>query len=381
MSDYSAIVFWSCIICVLYPYVVYPIAISAVAAVRPRRPRRSTGECPSISVIIAAYNEANNIGRRLDDLTDSIAKWPAATEIIVVSDGSTDATAATVIRYEARGVRLVEMVANQGKAVALNVGAEHARYDVLVLADARQTWSPCAIEQLVQNFSDPCVGAAGGELVLRCPNNALAGVGLYWRFEKWLRRKESEVHSTIGVTGAICAVRKSLFPVLPAGTILDDVYWPLTVALRGYRIVHEPRAHAFDQLPERSVDEFRRKVRTLSGNLQLVQRLPAVLRPWKNPLWIQFWSHKLMRLAVPWAMLILIVLGISEEGLLYRGSLCVQLSMLVLAVPSLLGIPLGRTRICSAPASFLLLNAAAWCAPWVWASGCTTRMWHKPRYA
>src|SRR5262249_54665110 len=180
-------------------------------------------------------------------------------------------------------------------------------HDILVFADARQRWDPLALRMLLENFADPEVGAVSGDLVVESAPGVMGGVGLYWRYEKWLRKKESQIHSTTGVTGAICAVRRALFPGGPPGTLLDDVYWPLCVVMGGHRVVHDKRAVAYDRLPERARDEFRRKVRTLTGCFQIVTRLPQTLLPWRNPVWVQFVSHKLLRLAVPWALLAMLL--------------------------------------------------------------------------
>jgi cellulose synthase/poly-beta-1,6-N-acetylglucosamine synthase-like glycosyltransferase len=145
-------------------------------------------------------------------------------------------------------VRVVKLPENVGKAAALSAGVAEARNDVVVVADARQTWAPDALARLLENFDDPEVGAVSGELHVESSPGVMAGVGLYWRFEKWMRRREGLVHSTVGVTGAIAAVRRGLFRPIPAGTILDDVYWPLVVAMQGYRVVFDGRARAFDRL-------------------------------------------------------------------------------------------------------------------------------------
>src|SRR4029079_13531611 len=134
---------------------------------------------------------------------------------------------------------------------------------------------------------------ATGELILESNTGVSAGVGLYWRYERWLRKNEGRLNSTVGVTGAIAAVRRELFTPIPPGTILDDVYWPLCVAMKRHRVIHDPRALAYDRLPDRARDEFKRKVRTLTGNFQLFTRLPGALLPWKNPIWLQLISHKL----------------------------------------------------------------------------------------
>ena len=219
-----------------------------------------------------------------------------------------------------------------------------------------------------RHFADPAVGAVSGDLIVRDCGGALAGVGLYWRFEKWLRRQESRLWSSVGATGAISAVRRGLFRPIPRGTILDDVYWPMRVALQGRRVVHDEQAHAFDRLPDRTGDEFRRKVRTLSGCFQLAARLPAALAPRGNPLWLQFLSHKMMRLVAPWALLALLLTSLLAPGPIYQTAFACQA---VCYAAALLGLwaPAARFRPLAAAASFLMLNAAAWVAFWVWATG------------
>jgi hypothetical protein len=213
----------------------------------------------------------------------------------------------------------------------------------------------------------------------------MEGVGLYWRLEKWLRRRESTIHSTVGVTGAICAARRVLFRPNPLGTILDDVYWPLLVVMQGYRVVFDPRAVAFDRFPEKIGAEFQRKVRTLCGNYQLLTRLPSALIPWRNPVWFSLVSHKLLRLAVPWLMLAMLVLALALGGPVYRSLFVAEATLLLLGVAGLAP-GIGRqSRLASAGASFLVLNAAAGLALWVWATGRAARSWtkatHQPRPA
>ncbi len=225
-------------------------------------------------------------------------------EVIVVSDGSTDGTVAVAQQYADQGVRVIELAANEGKAVALSRAIAAAQEDIVVFADARQRWADDALVRLLENFADPQVGAVSGDLVLEESPGVMAGVGLYWRCEKWLRRAESAVGSQVGVTGAISAARRRLLPaIIPAGTLLDDIYWPLCVAMHGYSVVHDERALAFDRLPDQPRDEFRRKVRTLTGNFQIMTLLPASLLPWRNPVWLPWVSRKLSRLAMPWALL------------------------------------------------------------------------------
>ena len=196
--------------------------------------------------------------------------------------------------------------------------APAAVHEVLVFADVRQSWAVDALPRMLSTFADPAVGAVSGDLVVRPSQGTLAGVGLYWRIEKWLRKQESRLWSGVGATADQRRAPR-LFRPIPPGTILDDVYWPMQVALQGYRVVHDEKAHAFDRLPDRTRDEFRRKVRTLSGCLQLTARLPAVLSPRRNPVWLQFLSHKLLRLLAPWGLLALFTTSLLAPEPLYRA--------------------------------------------------------------
>ena len=235
--------------------------------------------------------------------------------------------------------RLIELPA-AGKAVALNHGVAAAGGEILVFADARQQFSPDAITALVENFDDPEVGCVTGELRLDCEIEGDGrepgigeGVGLYWRYEKWLRRVESEIWSTLGATGAIYALRRSLWQPLPAGTLLDDVLAPMRVVLGGRRTVFEPRARAFDRAAPNAMVEERRKVRTLAGNYQILRLEPRLLLPICNPVWLQYASHKIARLLVPWALLSALLTSgaLAFSGWLYLVALILQLGFYALA--------------------------------------------------
>jgi cellulose synthase/poly-beta-1,6-N-acetylglucosamine synthase-like glycosyltransferase len=373
------IVFWGCVVVVGYTYLGYPLLL-ALAALIWTRPRRIEPITTSVSLVLAVHNEEQNLPRRLEELTALVHGGGQPGEVIVVSDGSTDGSADVARRFEDRGVRVLALDANQGKAVALSRGIAEARHDVVVFADARQRWADDALLRLLENLADPKVGAVSGDLALESAPGVMAGVGLYWRFEKWLRRTESRLRSQVGVTGAICAARRALLPSIPAGTLLDDVYWPLCVAMRGFRVVHDERARAFDRLPDRPRDEFRRKVRTLAGNYQLLTLLPRSLLPWANPVWLPWISHKLLRLAVPWALLAMLACCGWLLGPLYGSLLAVQAAGYGLALLGMIPPIAHRVRLMGAAASFLVLNAAAWLSFWVWITGQAGKSWRKVNY-
>jgi cellulose synthase/poly-beta-1,6-N-acetylglucosamine synthase-like glycosyltransferase len=277
-------------------------------------------------------------------------------------------------------IHVIELPGRNGKAVALNEGYAAASHSVLVFADVRQSWAPEAIDRLVSNFVDPSVGAVSGDLTIDSPPGVLSGVDQYWRFEKWLRGNESRFYSIVGVTGSICAVRRELFVPMPAGTVLDDVYWPMQVAMRGARVVHDKQARAVDRFPSRVSDEFRRKLRTLAGNYQLITRMPAVLLPWRNPIWVQFLSHKVLRLAVPWALLGLGASSAVLTGPIFRAAFWAQVAFYLVALAGLCNPVAARSYPACVAGGFLVLNTAAWLAPWVWLREQRIHSWHRVVY-
>jgi cellulose synthase/poly-beta-1,6-N-acetylglucosamine synthase-like glycosyltransferase len=372
---------WLCGALVVYTYLVYP-GLLVVFNNLVRRERKVGPVRATVSFLIPVHNEEQHLERRLDELTRQLGASGLAGEIIVISDASTDRSVEIAGRFANRGVRVVQQTTKQGKAAALNAGAAEARCELLIFADARQRWADDALVRLVENFADESVGAVSGDLALESSPGVLAGVGLYWQFEKWLRKQESKLGSQVGVTGAIAAVRRTLFRPIPPGTLLDDVYWPMHVVLQGKRVVHDERAVAFDRLPDDPRDEFRRKVRTLAGNFQLLTLLPgSALLPWRNDVWGQWLSHKLFRLAVPWALLgMLISSAVLSASVDYRIFLVLQVAAYGFALIGLMPDVARSVKPLGAAASFLVLNAAAMLAFWVWITGRAGQTWHKAAY-
>lgn len=332
--------FWLSILLVAYVYAGYPLLLAAWAAAAPRIVRKrspsDTSSWPPVSVVVSVHNEGPRLPARVVNLLEQ--SYPRALEIIIVSDGSNDGTA-TCLRQFGNRIRLIE-VPRGGKPLALNAGVAAATGELIVFADARQRFAPDAIVELVANFQDPEVGAVTGELILDCERQTDGvdttigdGVGLYWKYEKWLRRHESRVWSTLGATGAIYAMRRSLWHPLPQATLLDDVLAPMRVVLAGKRVVFDERAQAFDRVAPSGPAESRRKVRTLAGNYQILRLEPRLLLPLLNPVWIQYASHKVGRLLVPWALLgaFLASIGLAGQSWLYTVALILQLCFYGLA--------------------------------------------------
>jgi poly-beta-1,6-N-acetyl-D-glucosamine synthase len=371
-------VFWVGVAILVYTYVLYPLAVWMLASLRPERAGFGAQSVPpAFSLILVLHNEAARIKGRLDELVALIRSIGRPAELIAVTDGCTDGTAELARSHESPLVRVLELSEKVGKAHALTRGCEAAKGAILVFADARQRWASDSVQRLLENFDRLEVGAVSGEVLVDAAPGVLAGVGLYWRYETWLRRNEGRLHSTVGVTGPICAVRRELFRPIPRGVVLDDVYWPLQVVMQGRRVVYDRRAIAYDRLPKYPHGEFRRKVRTLTGNFQLAATLPEALLPWRNPIWLQFVSHKVLRLVIPWMMIATFLASGLLDGSLYRAAFVGQILFYGLALAALADTRLSGWRVAAAPASFVVLNAAAWLAFWMWIWGRADRTWKK----
>jgi cellulose synthase/poly-beta-1,6-N-acetylglucosamine synthase-like glycosyltransferase len=294
---------------------------------------------PAVSVVIVVRNEAHRVPARIENLLS--LDYPAALQIILVCDGSPDDSCAVPERFRSRVAVIVQPP--RGKAAALNAGVAEARHDIVVFADARQTFATSALRALVAPFADPRVGAVTGELLLdvEVPSTPAShasrtagdqrspiadGVGMYWRYEKRLRRLESAVASTIGATGAIYAMRRSIWRPLPENTILDDVLAPMRAVLAGWSVVFEERAKAFDRAPADVTGELRRKIRTLAGNVQILWLEPRLLVPFVNPVWLQYVSHKVGRLLAPYGLIALFISSLVLAGKepIYAAALALQ---------------------------------------------------------
>jgi len=327
------IAFWLALAFVIYVYVGYPALLSLWARIGARPIERGL-TTPSVSVVLVVRDEAPVLRARLENLL-SMDYPDDRLQLVAVSDGSTDETASILREFEHQ-IDIVLLPA-VGKARALNAGVAFAEHDVLVFADARQLFARDALRALVAPLADPSVGGVSGSLVLDAESGDTSGfgdgVGAYWRFEKWLRSQESLIGSTIGVTGAIHAMRRDLWQPLPPDTILDDVLGPMRVILAGYRVVFEGGARAFDRATSSAPDEFRRKCRTLAGNYQLLRFEPRLLVPWINPIWMQFVSHKMGRLLVPYALVVLLITSgaLAATRWVYAVAFVCQLAFYALA--------------------------------------------------
>lgn len=290
----------------------YPLAVRALGGLRRKRGLAPGGATPGVSIVLASAADAGAIRDRVADLLSSSHPAHQLQVVVGLDAARGQATPAQLHGLDSRVV-VVFGDAPGGKAATLNAAVRAARHDVLVFADTAQRFDRDAIPALVAELRDPAFGAVSGMLELPA-GGASTLADRYWRYERWLRYWEARLHSSVGVTGAIYAMRRSLWEPLPAGLILDDVYVPMRLVLAGWRVGFTDLARAHDVRRFAARQEYRRKVRTLTGNLQVCAWLPAVLNPARNPIWIQFVCHKLLRLLTPYLALCGVV-GVAGAAL------------------------------------------------------------------
>jgi cellulose synthase/poly-beta-1,6-N-acetylglucosamine synthase-like glycosyltransferase len=354
------IVFWLSMAGILYTYVGYPVVMWMLSRLRPRHWAVSTIS-PSVSIVLAVHNVEALLPRKIEHLLN--LDYRNIKEIIIVSDGSTDGTAELLAQERRPRIITVILEEHCGKAVAINAGMAKATAEVILFVDIRPKIAPGAIQQLVSNFADPKVGCVAGELILRKESHdgASAAVsGIYWRYEKGIRTFESICGSPVGVYGGFYAIRRALAVPQPAGMILDDMFEPLSIIRQGYRSVLDSHAYVYDTWPTNIEEEFQRKVRTLAGNFQLFRLAPWTLTL-RNPVFFQLVSHKVMRLVVPYLLVLLFIstLALSRGSRLYAAFAVLQIIGWLVALAGLrFRIPVLH-RIAAPASALLVLKAAA----------------------
>jgi poly-beta-1,6-N-acetyl-D-glucosamine synthase len=340
---------------IVYAVAAYPLLL-ALQSRYWGKPIKKAPQRKSVSVIIAVHNGERFIAQKLESVLD--LNYPRELmEVLVVSDGSTDRTDSIVHEFADRGVQLLQ-IPRGGKCAALNAGIPRTRNEILLLTDVRQTIAPDSLEAMIECFADPTVGSVSGDLLIRPgANSDEVTTGLYWKYESWIRRNLGRVDSIFCATGPFYAVRRELAVTIPPDILVDDMYLSLAVFFRGYRLVVEPRAKAFDYPTTRDV-EFRRKVRTLAGNYQMLRTYPALLGP-RDRMWFHFMSYKFARLLLPWAFAALLVSSFFLPVPLRWFAVGAQLFFYILAATdSVIPVNVSFKKLSSASKTFLLLLCA-----------------------
>lgn len=353
--------FWLAAVLLFYVYAGYP-SLLAMVNLFVRRRRSEPGYTPRISVLIAAYNEEQAIAHKLEQ-TLALEYPPELLEVMVLSDCSTDRTDEIVNAFPDKRVRLMRMAERRGKTHAQNCGVKEARGDVIVFSDATAIYHPKALLYLAGNYQDASVGAVSGRYQYFDPGEqSPTGLGsvAFWNYENLIKKLQSRISTITGCCGCIYSVRKAAYTELPAD-IISDLVQPLHAIKKGYRVLFEDRALAYEETTQSTGEEFAMRVRVVTRAMRGLLSVSDLLRPWKFP-WpsFQLWSHKIMRWMVP---LFLVGLFVSNLQLLdaplYRTTFALQLFFYAAALLNIL-VPLHRQwKPLGIPLFFCTLNAAA----------------------
>lgn len=373
-------VFWGAVALAAWTYALFPAALWLRAKLWPR-PYAAGEWTPRVSLLICAYNEAGSIGRRLENAL--ALDYPRERlEVIVASDGSTDATVEIVAGFTSRGVRLLRLP-RQGKIPALNAAVAAASGEVLCFSDANSIWVPGAIRALLRPLADPAVGGVAGDQRYLKGSGSADGERAYWDLDRRLKRWQSAAGSVTSSTGAIHAVRRELFRQIPAG-VTDDFWISAQVVASGRRLVFAPDAIAWEAAAPSSSGEFQRKVRVITRGLRGVRLMRELLDPVRHGFYsLQLFSHKVLRrlALLPLAAILVATPWLWDDGPLYRAAALAQaLFYAAAALGPLLAARGGRlARLAALPAFFCMANAAAGLAAWNALRGQRIDSWEPQR--
>ena len=359
------VLFWGSVSTILYTYILYPVLVMLRGKLR-NNPVRAANITPRVSMIISAYNEAENIEEKLKN-TVAVDYPKELLEVIVASDGSSDGTNEIVRRFEKDGIRLLDLP-RQGKARCMNTAVSSSSGEILVFSDANSMYNPGAIRALVAPFADSDVGGVAGNQVYKQDHAAGTGDGekSYWKLDRKLKSSQSQAGNAISATGAIYAIRKSLFMLVPEG-VTDDFVTSTRVIAQGYRLVFAPDAKAFEPVAKSSTKEFGRKVRVINRGLRSVWVMRELMNPFKHGFYaLQIFSHKILRRLAVFPLIILLIVSplLWSAGLIYKIATVGQAAFYTLALlGSYLDMAQKQTKkIFSIPFFFGLVNLASFVA-------------------
>lgn len=347
----------------VYVYFGYPTLLWGLQAIFRSSASRPPVE-PSVSLLVAAYNEAAVIAEKIRNAL--ALDYPAdKLEIVVASDGSKDATAEIVrslAEAESVGqIRLLNFETNRGKTVVLNDTVPQLRGEIVAFSDASSMLAPNSIRVLVQSFSDPRIGASSGVYRLLKKDQARLGAqeDLYWKYETFLKVQEAKLGAFTGAHGSLYAIRRELYPFPSPDTINDDFTIPIRILEQGYRVAYEPAAVAYEEAHE--MEGFSRRVRITAGNIEQLREIKSLLWPPRPFVLFCLLSHKTGRLLVPLFMLVALATNVVLRSQFpYNWLLVGQVLFYGLAV--LGSIFSLRPKILRLPYYFCMINSAlfAW---------------------
>ncbi|QDU75742.1 Poly-beta-1,6-N-acetyl-D-glucosamine synthase [Bremerella volcania] len=377
---------WLALSVVIYAYVGFPVLLVVRGVLA--RPIRKSPSTPSLTLVIIAHNEQEVIAEKLQNAI-SLDYPREKLEILVGSDGSDDRTNEIVQGFEQHGVRLVACP-RQGKISTLNETVAQAQGEILVFSDANSMYEAGSLKAIAACFSDPNVGGVAGDQVYTTDKGNAGSLGerIFWNFDRFLKRMQSRSGSVTSSTGAIHAVRRELFEPVPSG-VCDDFLISTRVVAKGYRLVFEPGAIAYEEVAASDKAEFRRKSRIIARGIRGLWVMRTLLNPLAYGFYsFQLASHKLLRWSVIFLLPVILLLNLAcvEQGFVYQLLLGLQLAFYFLA---LIGIMLRNTpifrnklaKIMAVPYFFCMANFSALSGWYQFLTGRRVDIWNSNRVA
>lgn len=356
------LLFWILWSLIGYTYIGYPLVVLLLSLLIDNRVRKRAIE-PVVTFLITAYNEERDIAEKLENTL--ALDYPAEKlEVIVASDGSDDRTDEIVAAYHRRGVQLIRSDGRRGKTAMQNRAVDASRGDVIVFSDATTRYDRLAVRKLVQNFADPAVGAVSGRFRYVDPGCSPIGKGtsVFWDYESYIKLRQTKIRTITGCSGCMYAVRRSLYTPLPAD-IISDLVEPLAILRKGYTIVYEPDAFAYELPCTKTDDEFTMRIRVITRGMQGLLYMRKLLNPFRYGfVAFQLVSHKILRWLVPlfavggYALTIVLL----DRGAIYYVAFCLQTAFYLLAsLGWLMEYSSKKMPLLSLPLYFCVVNSAS----------------------
>ncbi len=327
--------FFVSLVVLIYTFFIYPLLLRVLAR-WPRPTARNEKSLPMISLLIPVYNEEKVL---LEKIANSLAlDYPAdLLEIVFVSDGSTDRSVSIIKASVDPRVHIVDYPENRGKTAVLNETIPQLRGEIVVLTDASGLLNADVLKHMIPHFHDAQVGCVCGiyHIIKEGRSRVDTAESSYHGLEMQLRSWEGQIWSTLSGTGSLCAFRKSDYQILPPDVINEDYILPARIALQGKRVIYEPRAHLYDRISTSLAQGFRRRVRIAYGNWQQIACLKALLNPARGYLAWVFYSHKLLRMAFPLILAVLVLTSWTvSRGLFFSilGAILISMALGIVAL-------------------------------------------------
>jgi cellulose synthase/poly-beta-1,6-N-acetylglucosamine synthase-like glycosyltransferase len=353
--------FWTAILLVAYVYVGYPALIVLLSYVVRNRVIREERE-PFVTFLITAYNEEKSIQEKLED-TLALDYPKDKLEIIVASDGSTDRTDEIVTGFSEYGVLLCRVEGRVGKTETQNQAVKEASGEIIIFSDATTGYRKDALRKIVRNYADPTVGAVSGRYEYSNPTGGAVGAGtkLFWNYENFIKRRQTEIKTITGCCGCIYSVRRDLYEPLPAD-IISDLVEPLKILEKGYRIAFEPEAVAYEVTEEKADEEYSMRVRVITRGMNGLAYMKGLLNPGGHPfVAFQLISHKILRWMIPAFLLVAFVANlVLLEKPFFKATMLMQMVVYLFAAAGwFLDRKNKKVKVFSLPLYFCVVNLAS----------------------